>query len=79
MRVFDPRFKVFEPGHAKGKYWAHLRRASFRSFLFLATGVLGMVHAIFPFFIPGIMSASCARIADELGLKLCECPPNESI
>ena len=58
--------KVFDPSHATGKYWRHLLRAGFIAGLFIASGLIGLVHALVPFFLPDFMSLAAARIAAEL-------------
>jgi hypothetical protein len=66
--------KIFDHTHAKKKYWRHLLRAGFIAGLFIASGLIGLVHALVPFFLPEFMSLAAARITKELEMKLCECP-----
>ena len=66
--------KIFDHTHAKGKYWRHLLRAGFIAGLFIASGLIGLIHALVPFFLPEFMSLAAARITKELEMKLCECP-----
>ena len=66
--------KIFDHTHAKGKYWRHLRRAGFISGLFIFSGLIGLTHAILPFWMPEFLSLANKRIAKELEQKLCECP-----
>ena len=58
--------KVFSYTHARGKYWQHLKRAGFISGLFIGSGLIGLVHAIVPFFLPEFMSLAAARIQSLL-------------
>ena len=65
---------MFDSTHAKGNFWRHAKRAGFISGLFLATGLLGLVHMIFPFFLPEVMTLANKRISKELEIPLCACP-----
>jgi len=65
--------KVFDPSHAKGKYFSHARQAGTICFLFIATGLIGLSHVIVPSFLPEFMSRMSARISLKLNQKLCEC------
>jgi len=66
--------QVFDPTHAKGEYLSHALHAGTLCFLFIATGLVGLSHAICPWFLPEFMSRMNARISMKLNLKLCECP-----
>ena len=66
--------KVFDSTHAKGNFWGHAKRAGFISGLFLGAGLLGLVHMIFPFFLPEVMTLANKRISQELEVALCACP-----
>lgn len=65
--------KVFDHTHARGKYWQHLIRAGFISGLFICSGLIGLVHAILPFFLPEFLTLANKRIAKELEQRMCEC------
>ena len=65
---------VFDSEHAKGQYWRHIRRAGFISGLFIGSGLIGLTHAILPFWMPEFLSLANKRIAEELEQKMCECP-----
>jgi hypothetical protein len=65
--------KVFDHTHAMGKYWQHLLRAGFISGLFIGSGLIGLTHAILPFFLPEFLTLANQRIAKELEQKMCEC------
>lgn len=58
--------KVFDSTHARGRYWQHLRRASLIAGLFIASGLIGLAHAIVPSFLPEFMSLAAARIQSLL-------------
>tara|TARA_R110000824_G_scaffold191080_1_gene372628 strand:- start:315 stop:521 length:207 start_codon:yes stop_codon:yes gene_type:complete len=67
--------KVFDSEHiAKGQYLSHFKRAGFISGLFIFSGLIGLTHAILPFFLPEFLSLANKRIAKELEQKMCECP-----
>jgi len=58
--------KVFDYAHARGKYWQHLIRASFIAGLFICSGLIGLTHAILPFWMPEFLTLANKRIAKEL-------------
>ena len=64
---------VFDYSHARGKYWQHFIRAGFISGLFIGSGLIGLTHAILPFWMPEFMSLANKRIAKELEQRFCEC------
>jgi hypothetical protein len=68
------KLTIFDHTHAKGKYWRHLLRAGFISGLFIGSGLIGLVHALVPFFLPEFMSLAAARITQELEMKISKCP-----
>ena len=60
--------KIFDPFHAKGKYWAHLKKAGFISGLLMACCLVGLIHALVPTFLPEFIRLAVERIkvlADE--------------
>jgi len=65
--------KIFEHNHAKGKYWQHAKRAGLISGLFIGSGLIGLTHAILPFWMPEFMTLANKRIAKELEQRMCEC------
>ena len=65
--------RVFDNAHARGKYLAHLKRGSFIAALFIASGLIGLVHAVTRVFLPDFMSEANKRIGRELEQKFCEC------
>lgn len=69
--------KIFEHNHAKGKYWQHAKKAGFISGLFIGSGVVGIAHAVCPWFLPEFLTEANKRISKELDQKLCECPADD--
>ncbi|MGB1617891.1 MAG: hypothetical protein ACPHOJ_02545 [Litorivicinaceae bacterium] len=66
--------KVFDSKHiAKGQWPSHFLRAGFISGLFICSGLIGLVHAILPFFLTDFLSLANKRIAKELEQRMCEC------
>jgi hypothetical protein len=58
--------KVFDHTHAKGEYWQHLKRAGTIAGLFIACGLIGMIHAVVPFFLPEFLTLANAHIKERL-------------
>ena len=58
--------KVFDPDHAKGDWWFHFKKAGFISGLFICSGLIGLIHAIAPFFLPEFLTLAHQRIRKEL-------------
>ena len=67
--------RVWDYDHARGNCLAHLKRGSFIAALFIASGLIGLVHAVTRVFLPDFMSEANKRIGRELDQKVCECPP----
>jgi len=66
--------KIFDSKHiAKGEYLLHLKRGGLISGLFIGSGLIGLTHAILPFWMPEFMTLANKRIAKELEQRMCEC------
>tara|TARA_Y100000593_G_scaffold36294_1_gene70681 strand:+ start:918 stop:1124 length:207 start_codon:yes stop_codon:yes gene_type:complete len=66
--------KVFDSKHiSKGQWLSHFITASKISLLMICSGLIGLVHALVPFFLTDFLSLANARIAKELEQRMCEC------
>jgi len=65
---------VFDINHiAKGQWLPHFLKASKISILMICSGLIGLIHAILPFFLTDFLSLANKRIAKELEQRFCEC------
>ena len=67
--------KIFDSKHiaSKAQWPSHFLRASKISLLMICSGLIGLVHAILPFFLPEFLTLANKRIAKELEQRMCEC------
>ena len=54
--------KIFNPLHAKGRYWQHLKRAGLIAGLLIGSGAITLVHALVPTFLPEFTRLAVERI-----------------
>jgi len=58
MKIFDPHH--IQPGWPA--WWQHFKQAIKMSSLMIGSGLLGLVHALVPFFLPEFLALASARI-----------------